>query len=488
MNPDYHVAVIGAGFSGLGMAIQLKRHGIEDFVVLEKAADLGGTWRENHYPGCACDIPAHLYSFSFARNPNWSRKYAAQPEIWDYLRACVERFGIGPHLRYRHEVVAAEFDEEVGWWRLSLADGRTLTARAVVAGLGPLHEPSYPVLPGLDAFEGTTFHSAQWDHDFDFAGKRVAVIGTGASSIQFVPRIQPQVEALHLFQRTPAWILPKPDRRLRPAEHRLFRNPVVGRAYRHLVYATRESQAVGFLNPKYTGLPAWLARRHLRRQVPDPELRARLTPDYTIGCKRILPSNDFYPAVGQPNVELVTGEIAEVRPHSVVGDDGVERPVDAIVFGTGFKIAEQLHKMKITGRAGVTLEEAWQDGMTAYLGITVSGFPNLFFLLGPNTGLGHNSVVFMAEAQIRYTLAGLTLLNRNRADYLDVRPEVQRAFNADIQSKLANTVWNTGCKSWYLDEHGVNRTIWPGYTVTYWRRTRRPNPTHYELTRITPRS
>ena len=308
------IAVVGTGFAGLGMAIRLKQDGIDDFVVLERAQDVGGTWRDNTYPGCACDVPSHLYSFSFAPNPDWTRTFSSQPEIWGYLRGCAERFGVTPHIRYGHELLHATWDGEAQRWSVETSRG-ALTADVLVLGTGPLSEPAIPDVPGLDSFRGTTFHSARWDHDHDLSGERVAVIGTGASAIQFVPQIQPQVARLHLFQRTPAWVVPRPDRPVKPWARRLFRRlPVAQALVRAFIYWLRELSVLFFKHPKLMGMNEGLGRRHLERSVTDPELRARLTPSYRMGCKRILISDDYYPAVSQPNVEVVTEHISEVRP------------------------------------------------------------------------------------------------------------------------------------------------------------------------------
>lgn len=478
----HQVAIIGAGFSGLGMAIRLKQEGIEDFVVLEKAAALGGTWRDNRYPGCQCDVESNLYSFSFAPNPGWTRLFPLQQEIWDYLERCADRFGIRPNLRFNQAVVSAEWQEQEARWLLRTADGE-LTAGFLVAATGPLSEPSLPDIPGLSSFEGSKFHSACWDESADLQGKRVAVVGTGASAIQLVPRIQPLVGRLHLFQRTPAWILPHRDRPVRPLARRLYaRLPWLQQAVRTGVYWWRESFVVAFMKVRRDSAPERFARSHLERQVADPELRRRLTPDYAVGCKRILISNDFYPALQQPNVELVTDAISEVRPRSIVGADGTEREVDAIVLATGFKVVDTTFAHTVRGRDGRLLSDAWQGSPRAYRGTTVAGFPNLFLLLGPNTGLGHTSVLVMVEAQIRYVLGALGHLRRVRRTRLEVSPEAEKAFNERIQRSLEGTVWNSGgCRSWYLDGQGRNPTIWPGMTWPYVRLMRRFDPAAYSF-------
>ena len=487
MGQEKRIAIIGTGFAGLGMAIRLKQEGIDDFVVLEKADDVGGTWRENTYPGVQCDVPSHLYSFSFAPNRNWSRTFPLGDEIWDYLRECAVRYGVMPHIRFGEDVQSADWDDERQRWRIETADD-IFTARVLVAGTGPLHEPSIPAVPGLDRFEGRMFHSAEWDHDHDLTGERVAVVGTGASAIQFVPRIQPKVSRMHVFQRTPPWIVPHPDRALSPLEHRIYRAfPAAQLAMRAAVYWARETFVLGFMDRRFAKLPERMALKHLRDQVPDPELRRKLTPDYTIGCKRVLLSNDYFPALMQPNVDLVTDGIAEVRASSVVTADGSERQVDTIIFGTGFRVTDPPSAHLVRGRDGRTLAETWQGSMEAHLGTTIAGFPNLFFLVGPNTGLGHNSIVFMIESQLNYVLDALRTMVARGAGSIVVRPDVQARYNAAIQKRLRNTVWNAGgCASWYLDHTGRNTTLWPGFTWPFRRLLRRFDADHYELRPAAP--
>ncbi|TCP46795.1 cation diffusion facilitator CzcD-associated flavoprotein CzcO [Tamaricihabitans halophyticus] len=479
------VVIVGTGFSGLGMAIALKKDGQHDFVILEKATDIGGTWRDNTYPGCACDVQSHMYSFSFEQNPEWSRSFSPQQEIWDYMRRVVDKYDLRRHIRFGVEMTGARWDESAGQWQVETTSGAEFIGQFLVSGVGALHIPKTPELPGLSEFSGPVFHSANWDHDVDLRGKRVAVIGTGASSIQFVPQIAPDVRELHLFQRTPSWIMPKPDHEIPERMKRMFRSvPGAQRVYRNLLYWFLESRAIGFNgHPKLQKLGEQVAKRHLAKQVPDRAMRRALTPDYTMGCKRVLISNDFYPALNRDNVELVTTGIREVRPNGVVSADGTEREVDAIILGTGFHVTDAFDYLDITGLDGRKLTKQWQqEGMQTHLGINVAGFPNLFFLLGPNTGLGHNSVVFMIEAQIRYVAQALRLVERHRAQALDVRERVQAGFNEEIQHKLIKGVWSQGgCTSWYLDAMGVNRTVWPGFTWRYWQRTRRINAADFEL-------
>lgn len=478
----HRVAIVGSGFAGLGAAIRLKQGGIEDFVVLERGEDVGGTWNFNTYPGCQCDIPSHLYSFSFAPNPNWSRTYSKQPEIWEYLRRTARERGVDPHVRLRCEVTAADWDEQAECWRIQTSTG-PLTADVLVAGAGPLSEPKLPQIAGIESFQGKLFHSAQWDHEHSLDGERVAVIGTGASSIQFVPHIQPQVGKLHLFQRTAPWIVPHRDRETSRLERWAYRAfPPAQRLVRGFVYWTRELFVLRLMHPREGSLPERVALRHLRSQVADPRLRAKLTPGYRIGCKRVLISNDYYPALAQPNVEVVTDAIQEIRPHAIVTADGVEREIDTIILGTGFHVTDMPVAEWVRGRDGRSLGEVWHGSPVAYLGTSVAGFPNMFMLVGPNTGLGHNSIVFMIEAQLNYLIDCLRHLDRRGIDVFEVRDAVQRSFNENLQRELDGSVWTSGgCVSWYLDAHGRNSTIWPGFTWPFRRRLRRFAPADYRL-------
>jgi cation diffusion facilitator CzcD-associated flavoprotein CzcO len=468
------VVIVGTGFSGLGMAIQLRKEGRDDFVILEKAHDVGGTWRDNSYPGCACDIPSHMYSFSFEQNPDWSRAYSPQPEIWRYMREVADKHDLRRFVRFGQEMTGARWDAEENRWHVATRGGDEFVAGALVAGVGALHLPQIPELPGIEKFAGPAFHSARWRHDVDLKGKKVAVIGTGASAVQFVPKIAPEVGELTLFQRTPPWIMPKADHEMSGRTRALFKAfPPAQRAYRNVLYWLLEARAIGFNGQSWVmKLGQRLAKRNIDRAITDPVLRRKVTPDYTMGCKRVLISNDYYPALARDNVEVVTDGVREVREHSVVDAAGVEHEADVIVYGTGFHVTDAFDDLEIVGREGRNLGKEWAtEGMRTHLGITVAGFPNLFFLLGPNTGLGHNSVVFMIEAQISYVAEALRLA-RGRA--IEPKPEVQERFNGDIQRKLAKGIWTRGgCKSWYLDAKGVNRTIWPGFTWRYWLDTRK---------------
>jgi cation diffusion facilitator CzcD-associated flavoprotein CzcO len=476
------LAIIGSGFSGLGMAIRLKRAGIDDFVVLERASDLGGTWRDNDYPGCCCDVPSHVYSFSFELNPGWTRGFAPQWEILQYLRRTAHKYGVLPHLRYQHEVLEAAWQEDKEHWHVRTSRG-DFTAQFLVSAAGPLSDPKIPDLPGVGDFEGTMFHSATWRHDHDLTGERVAVIGTGASAIQFVPEIQPRVARLLLFQRTPPWVVPRLDHKITRLEHWLLRGiPFAPALVRAILYWALEIRVLGFKHPRVMNTVDRIARRHLRRQVPDPGLRARLTPDYTFGCKRILVSDNYYPSLTKANVDVITDGVKEIRKRSVVTTAGTELGVDSIIFGTGFHVTDAPIAARIRGCGGRTLADAWNPSMQAYLGISVAGFPNLFTMVGPNTGLGHNSLVYMIESQLNYVIDCLQVMRERGADVVDVRPEAQDLFNDEMAGALKGTVWTAGhCQSWYLDSTGRNTSIWPDASFRFRSRTRRFEPEKYVL-------
>lgn len=476
VEPDHQVVIVGAGFGGLCMAMRLQQAGEQRFVVLEKGADVGGTWRVNTYPGCACDVPSHLYSFSFEPRTDWSRMYSPQPEIWDYLRHCVDKHGLRSKIQFNCALAQADFDEAHHIWRIRTVDGQTLTARCLVTAMGGLSRPAIPVIPGIERFEGAAFHSAQWDSGFDFKGKRVAVIGTGASAIQFVPQLQKVVAQLHLVQRTPPWVLPKMDRPITDAERRwMHRLPLYRQLFRWWIYWRQEIQAIGFtLRPAWMDWVQTLGLRFMKKNIKNPALRSLLTPYYRIGCKRILLSNDYYPALAQPNVT--------VHPASGMGGvgtkgiliDGQVQPVDAIIYGTGFRATDLYTPLKFMGRGGVDLNDTWAaTGLQAYQGTLVAGYPNLFLLLGPNTGLGHNSIIFIIEAQVNYILRCIRSMKAQGQTAIEVTPQAQASYNQEVQKRTQGTVWGSGCKSWYLDAAGRNVTLWPGFTFSYWWRTLR---------------
>lgn len=477
--PHVRVAVVGAGFSGLGMATRLAERGEERYVVLERAADVGGTWRDNRYPGCACDVPSRLYSFSFRQNPYWTRDFAEASEIWRYLRDCADQHGIRDHLELGADLAAAAWDEGLRRWTLTLADGRQWTADAVVLGVGALHQPALPDIEGLSDFGGRLIHTADWPERDGLGGARVAVIGTGASAVQVVPELARRVARLHVFQRTPAWVLPKQDRLWSARRQRAFAAvPALQRIVRWGTYLQLESRVLAFSRfPQAMRVVEAVSRRHLARSVADPELQRRLTPDYTIGCKRILVSNDYWPAFERENVELVTDPIVRVEPDAVITHGGARHKVDAIVLGTGFTVTGSFDRMEITGRGGLRLADAWSEGMRSNLGVTVAGFPELYILLGPNTGLGHSSVILMIEAATGYVLR---CLDRSVAIPHVTTRVAQERFAAEMAARSRRTVWASGCRSWYLDQFGRNSFLWPGSTASYWWRTRRVRADAFE--------
>lgn len=479
---DFPIVIVGTGFSGVCMGKMLKDAGIESFTILEKADDVGGTWRENTYPGAACDVPSHMYSFSFAPNPNWTRSFSPQEEIKQYIRDCVEKFGLRGHIRFGHKVTGGRFDEETGLWTVEIEDREPMLARVLILGNGALHIPEYPNIRGRDRFKGASWHSAKWNHDVSLKGKKVAVIGTGASAIQFVPEIAKEVAELHLFQRTPPWIFPKLDVAYPEAFKWVFRNvPGTRWFHRAMIYWLMEMQAYGLVyNPALMMRYQEAAKRHLYMMVKDPELREKLTPDYTIGCKRILMANTYYPALTRDNVNVITDRIAEITGSGVRAEDGTEYDVDVIIYGTGFKVSDYLAPFKLVGRNGEKLNERARDKPHTYYGITAHGFPNTFLLMGPNTGLGHNSMIFMIEAQARYTLQAIRVMREKDLAWIDVTQQAQDGFVERVQQKLAGSVWNTGgCSSWYLKD-GYNATTWPGFTWEYWLQTRKFDLGAYE--------
>ncbi|MEU0545357.1 NAD(P)-binding domain-containing protein [Nocardia sp. NPDC005978] len=488
-SPRYDVVIVGAGFAGLCAAIMLRRKNMHNFVILEKAGEVGGTWRENTYPDAACDVPSLMYSFSFAPNPRWTRGYATQPEILEYLRSVADRFDLRRDIRFGAEVVAETFDENSDTWTVTTADGVERTARAVIDGTGPLHIPNVPAIPGADAFAGSIFHSARWDHTADPTGRRVAVIGTGASAVQFTPHLAARAEHLTVFQRTPSWLLPKLDRPITAAERTAYRAiPGLRGMARAGVYFGHEALVGAFLRPRYMPMVRAVARAHLRRQIGDPVLRERLTPDYEIGCKRMVIDNRYYPALTRENVTVVTAPITGITETGVRTGDGVDHPADIIVYGTGFQVADKFHGRNLTGAGGRTVRQLWRDGPQAYLGLAAHGLPNYFLLVGPNSGVGNQSIVFMIEAQARYIAQLLTTMRDREATRVEVKAHVQQQFNRMLQHRSRGTVWTTGgCRSWYLDDEGVNRAIWPGSTLEYWRRTRMPRSGDFEFTRAEDR-
>ncbi len=477
--------IIGSGFSGLGMGIALQQQNV-DFLILEKADDIGGTWRDNTYPGCACDIPSHMYSFSFEPKPDWQHMWSFQPEIQDYLQGVTDKYGLRRYIRFNSHVDRAHWDDDEMRWHVFTDDGREFVAQFVVSGAGGLHIPLIPDFDGLDDFRdagGTVFHSAEWDHGVDLTGKRVAVIGTGASAIQIVPEIVKDVAALQLYQRTPAWVMPRPNNPIPPWMRQMFTYvPGTRAAMRAGIYWIHET--VGFAmtkQPRLLKLGELMGKWNIRRSVKDPQLRKKLTPNYRAGCKRILNSDTYYVGIANPKTEVITDGIARFTKTGIVAGDGTEREVDVVVCATGFHVTDSYTYVDIKGRAGEDLVDRWnREGIAALRGITIADVPNLFFLLGPNTALGHNSVVFMIESQIRYAAHAIAAVDKRGAQALAPTRAAQDAYNEELQGDLAGTVWSTGgCHSWYMDEHGVNRTLWSGMTWQYWLATRRFDPSEY---------
>jgi cation diffusion facilitator CzcD-associated flavoprotein CzcO len=483
---DVKLAVIGAGLSGVGMAMALREEGETDFVVLERAADLGGTWRDNSYPGCACDIASVLYSYTDEQNPGWTRAFALQPEIHAYMKAVAARHDVVSHMRFDHELLRAEWDATAQRWQINTTGG-DYSAELLITATGALADPSIPDLPGLSSFTGHIFHSARWDHEHDLHGRRVAVIGTGASAIQFVPEIQPQVGHLALFQRTPPWVLPRGNPQIPEGLRRRFaRSPKLLGLVRNAVFSLYESFHVGFRHPAVMKVVERRAKSHIAVQVSDPQLRDRLMPDYRLGCKRVLGSDAWYPALCQRNVEVITTAIKEVVADGIVDSDGVHHAVDTIIFGTGFHVTDMPVAERIRGREGDSLAERWRGSPKAHLGMAVSGFPNLFMLLGPNTGLGHNSVLLMIEAQIAYLKQVLAHCERAGVATLEPTPAAQAGYIQEVDRGTEGSVWTAGgCLSWYVDKTGRNSTLWPGSVRAYQRRLARLDIGDYITTRPT---
>jgi cation diffusion facilitator CzcD-associated flavoprotein CzcO len=462
---EVEALIIGSGLSGIGAAVKLREAGVHDLIVVEKADDLGGTWRDNTYPGCACDVPSALYSYSFAPNPEWTRAFAGQSEIRAYLRATADAYGITPLIRYGTEVTRAQWDPHLARWQVETSRDR-YSARFLVSAAGPWHEPLLPDIPGLADFPGEVFHSSRWRHDHDLTGARVAVIGSGASAVQFVPAIQPQVARLHLFQRTAQWVLPKPDHPVPRAERWLMRRvPAAQRALRSAEYAALETLGLGFRHPALLRAVQKVGTLHLRTTVKDPVLRRALTPDYTLGCKRLLLSNSYYPALTRPNVTVHATAVKAVRGSRVIGADGSGADVDTIILGTGFHILDMPIAQRVFDADGAGLDDHWKGSPDAYLGTVVSGFPNAFVLLGPHLGTGHSSAYMVLEAQLDYMARAIRHLRSAGWTSMDVRPEVQAAFSAEVQQALPSTVYNAGgCSSYYLDSNGRNSFSWPWST------------------------
>lgn len=482
---EVDLAIVGTGFGGLAAARMATRLGIESFVVLERSEAVGGTWRDNTYPGCACDIPSNLYSYSFAQNPDWSRSYPTQPEIAAYLERMTDEFGVRSRIRFGFDVAELRWDEDSSDWFVTATDGRLVRARSVVSATGPLSQPANPEIDGLSVFAGPVIHSARWDHTVSLDGRRVGVIGTGASAIQLVPAIADEVASLTVFQRTAPWVLPRDDRPVPRWRQRLYgRIPALQRLHRWRVWARQELLVTAFIGKgRFAHAFRDRVRTEVRAQIdahlPEPELASSLVPDYEPGCKRILISNDWYPTLARDDVDLVTSTIEGVVVNGVRTVDGGLHELDVLVLATGFAVSSFPAPMRVIGRDGVDLRDHWTEGTASDLGLSVSGFPNLWFLIGPGTGLGHNSMVFMIEAQLHTVAGALDHLRRSGATSIELLPEVERESYARHRQRVATTVWASGCTSWYRDDDGRVDAVWPGTTIEYWWRTRRFRPERY---------
>lgn len=480
----FPLVIVGAGFGGLGLGVRLRQAGIEDFVILERSSDLGGTWSLNTYPGAACDVPSTLYSYSFAPNPQWSRKFGTQPEILEYLRSTASTHGVTPHIRYETEVESAAFDEETNQWSLRTSQG-DFTCDVLVGAVGIFAEAKFPDLEGLDSFKGTRFHTLDWDHDHDLTGERVAVIGTGATAVQVIPEVQRIAGEVQVYQRTPPWIVPRADRAISALEQVAFRTlPLLQRANRTAWYTSIESLGLpGFVSARFRVPFEAVARLQLRRQVRDKTLRSALTPDYMIGCKRAVFSDAYYPAMSQDNVELVTVGIREVRPHSIVTTDGVERPVDTIIVATGFTTTPRFRD-NVKGTDGRSLNDVHHERPQSYLGLANAGFPNMFTILGPFGAAGNQSAIFMAECQIDYIVDAVSRIRATGVRRAEVRRDVQDAFVTEVHARAQHGTWLTGgCSSYYTNDRGENAGLYPNWSFEYRRRTRRWDADNYEVTR-----
>ena len=480
--------IIGAGISGLCVARRLHRGGHFSYLVLEQADDVGGTWRDNTYPGCGCDIPSPLYSYSFAQRADWTRLFARQPEIHDYLQRFARRSGVRDHIQFGTKVLSAIWQEREQTWLIKTATGRAFQSRFLISAIGALHIARHPDIPGRQAFSGTAMHSSRWDHTVDLRGKRVAVIGTGASAVQFIPQIASDVEHLDVFQRTPSWIVPKADRAFTTRQQRLRKLGLYRWYSRARLFWIHESRVKGFTEASSDmAATARLARSHLARQIKEPQLRAALTPDYAVGCKRLLISSDYYPALARDNVSLQTSPITAMTPEGVTTADGRSHRADVVIYATGFDAQSGFADVDVVGRDGRRLAERWRQGRQAYLATTVAGFPNYFVMTGPNSGLGHNSQIFMIEAQTRYIASCLRIAHRRRIGSLDVKQSVETRFNMWLQERLAQSVWQTGgCTSWYQHPaSGRNTVLWPSSTIAFWWRTHRAHLSDYDATPFT---
>jgi cation diffusion facilitator CzcD-associated flavoprotein CzcO len=480
MAPVTSIGIIGSGFGAVAVAVEMLQHGHDDVRLWERSGDLGGVWRDNTYPGAGCDVPSPLYSFSYAPNPSWSRRYALQEEIHAYIRDVADRFGVSPLIQYRREVTAAAWDEETATWTVTFSDGATETVDVLVSAVGQLSEPVVPTLPGIDSFAGPSFHTARWNHDVDLRGRTVAVVGSGASAVQLVPHVAEQAERLVLFQRSPNYLMPKPDQPYTKVHSTLFhRLPITQTLERGGIWTIMEQFARGLDDTSRMGpIGHRIAMRHLRKQVEDPELRAKLTPDYPIGCKRVLFSNEFYPALARPNVEVVTHGVQEVREDRLIDSTGREHEVDVVIYATGFDSQDFLSSIDVRGEGGEKLATRWADGARAYLGMYVPGFPNLLVTYGPNTNLGGGSIIYMLEAQARHMRQVVDRLEIGRYRSVQVTERTEADYDAEIQERLDHSVWGD-CEHWYRHPPGRITSNWPGATLPFAQRTRTLDPTEF---------
>ena len=478
-----HVAIIGAGLSGLGMAIQLQKAGFHDWLILEKSDGVGGTWRDNSYPGSGCDVPSMFYSFSFEPKTDWTRKFAEQPEILEYIEFCADKYNLRPQMRFNTELATATFDDDQAVWTLTTTTGETLRARFLISGCGQLNRPLYPDIPGRESFTGKSIHTARWDHHYPLEGKRVAVIGNGASAVQMVPPVANRVAQMTLFQRSANWIFPKPDRPFTDRERAIFTKfPLANKLYRAFLWTMFEIRWPVFHKGSKLGKNLQeKTEKDIRSQVHDPNLMDAVIPDYQIGCKRILISNDYYSALQQDNVDVIRDHITEITPDGLTTQDGTHYQVDAILYATGFETSAFLAPINITGTNGKRLDEAWRNGAEAYLGITLDGFPNFFMLYGPNTNLGHNSIILMIELQIRYIINCIKILERDHLKSMQLRPDIMREYSVEVQDSLTHSVWDASCGSWYKNDDGKITNNWPYSTIQYWWRTRYPDFTVFDV-------
>ena len=458
------------------MAIRLLQTGFSDFMILEKASEVGGTWRENQYPGAACDVQSHMYSFSFEPKTDWSKRYANSAEIHQYILDVTEKYKLRQYCQFEHEVIGAYYQEEQTNWLLEIKNQAPILAKFVVLASGPLHIPQIPNIKGIEKFKGKIFHSAQWDHQYALEGKSVASIGTGGSAVQYLPEIAPRVKQLYVYQRTAAWVIPRDERKYLDINKTLFAKfPLLRKAHRARLYWSNESRVVPIVKPEIMKYGQKLAEAFIKFQIKDKEIAKKLTPDYVMGCKRILISNKYYPTFNRKNVELISDGIQEVTENSIITKDGRERNIDCIIYGTGFITDPRIYMKDFPckGARGHDLMQDWQNGAESYYGILTKGFPNLFQLVGPNTGLGHNSIIFMIEAQVEYILKLLAEMKAKQVDSVEVKAEAQDQFNAQVQADLKDTVWSSGCNSWYTNAEGKNFSLWSGYTWKYWLKTQK---------------